>query len=265
MVPVSVVIITKNEAEVIVACIAAAKMITDNIIIVDNDSTDETVNIAARMGCCIYQEKWDGYGANKNKGIRLARYDWILSIDADEIPDEELILALHNLQLNDNHTVYDIKFQAYFGKKLIRYGNWGRDHHIRLFNRNRVKWSETNVHETLIFPKEIKRKRIKGCMLHYSVKDRNECNNKAVYYARLCAEKYAANGKSANVINLYLSPVFSFFKNYIILLGFLDGKEGWHIAKMIFKNKWLKYHYLNHMESGIKKEEFIKANLTVEC
>ncbi|NNU34504.1 glycosyltransferase family 2 protein [Mucilaginibacter sp. S1162] len=135
MIPVSVVIITKNEAEVIAECIAAAKLITDDIIIIDNYSTDQTYDIAVAEGCRVYQKNWDGYGANKNKGIDLAKYDWILSVDADEIADTELVLSLHSLKLSDPTMVYDIKFKSYFGKKLIRYGSWGRDHHIRLFNR----------------------------------------------------------------------------------------------------------------------------------
>ncbi|MDB4925817.1 glycosyltransferase family 2 protein [Mucilaginibacter sp.] len=264
MIPVSIVIITKNEAEVIADCINAAKMITDDIIIVDNYSTDETFNIARLLGCHIYQKNWDGYGANKNKGIGLAKYDWILSVDADEIVDLELVLSLHSLKLDNTGIVYDIKFKSYFGKKLIRHGNWGRDHHIRLFNRTVVKWSEANVHETLMLPEQVQIERLDGCMHHYSVKDSNECNNKALYYAHLSAEKYLQTGKKVNPVKLYISPIFSFIKNYIVFLGFLDGREGWSIAKITYKNKWLKYHYLNRLENNAKKKPYIKANLAVE-
>lgn len=264
MVPVSVVIITKNEAEIIAGCIKAARLITNDIIIIDNYSTDETMSIAAAQGCRIYSKSWDGYGANKNKGIELARYEWILSLDADEVPDTELIYAIHDINLHDAGVVYDIKFKSYFGKKLIRFGNWGRDHHVRLFNRSLVKWSEPSVHETLILPKHIKCDRLNGHLHHYSVKDINECNTKAIHYALLSADKYFKSGKRANAVNLYISPIFSFIKSYILLLGFLDGKEGWNIAKITYKNKWLKYHYLNSMENVGKKEEFIKSNLAVE-
>src|ERR1700753_937036 len=101
MVPVSVVIITQNKAEVIASCIDAAKLITDDVVIVDNDSNDDTTTIAYNKGCRVFHENWGGYGANKNKGNRLAKYDWILSIDADEIVDEELVRSLHELELND--------------------------------------------------------------------------------------------------------------------------------------------------------------------
>jgi len=141
MIPVSVIIITKNEAEYIAGCIEMVKLITDDIIVIDNGSTDATLNIAERYGCRVYGYSWDGYGANKNKGAQLANYDWILSIDADEVPDMELVNSLHNLWLRNTEMVYDIKFRTYFGQKRIRFGTWGRDHHVRLFNRTVVKWS----------------------------------------------------------------------------------------------------------------------------
>jgi glycosyltransferase involved in cell wall biosynthesis len=264
MIPVSVVIITKNEAEVIAECIHAAQLITDDIIIIDNDSDDQTLNIAAACGCRIYQKSWEGYGANKNKGVELAKYDWVLSIDADEIADLELVLSLHSLKLDDANKVYDIQFRSYFGKKPVRYGSWGRDHHIRLFNRTQVKWGEQNVHETLLLHAGIKTERVGGYLHHYSVKDAHEYNSKAIYYARLSAEKYLRAGKKANFVKLYISPAFSFIKSYILFLGFLDGKEGWDIARITYKNKWLKYHYLHRIESNPNKQQYIKANLAVE-
>jgi glycosyltransferase involved in cell wall biosynthesis len=109
MVPVSIIIITKNEADVIADCIVKARLITDDIIIVDSGSTDETLDIAYTYGCRIFKTFWDGYGANKNKGIDVAKYDWILSIDADEVPDEDLIKSLHTITLDDAGVVYDIK------------------------------------------------------------------------------------------------------------------------------------------------------------
>ncbi|HEY9535545.1 MAG TPA: glycosyltransferase family 2 protein [Mucilaginibacter sp.] len=262
MVPLSIVIITKNEAEAIGECIAAAKLITDDIIVIDNYSTDETGSIAITQGCRFYRCNWDGYGANKNKGIALAKYDWILSVDADEIADLELILSLHSLNLDDPTIVYDVRFKSYFGKKLIRYGAWGRDHHIRLFNRTRVKWSDSNVHETLLLPDGTRMQRLDGYMHHYSVKDRRECYAKALFYARLSAEKYLNGGKKANAVNLYLSPIFSFVKAYILYGGFLDGKEGLDIARITYKNKWLKYHHLLRLENSQKKN--IKPELAVE-
>jgi glycosyltransferase involved in cell wall biosynthesis len=244
MVPVSVVIITKNEAALIARCMQATSLITDDIVVIDNGSTDETLQIIGQYNCRLFQTNWCGYGANKNKGVALARYNWILSIDADELPDMELVTALHNIDLQDPNVAYDIKFRSYFGKKLIRFGNWGRDHHLRLFNRTTVKWSEPEVHEELILSSDITVKKIAGHLHHYSVQNIEECNSKAVYYARLSARQYHVMGKKATFTKLYLSPVFGFVKNYIFRFGFLDGAEGLDIALAIYKNTRLKYAYL---------------------
>ncbi|MGZ3754712.1 MAG: glycosyltransferase family 2 protein [Mucilaginibacter sp.] len=264
MVPVSVVIITNNEAEHLAACIGMARMITDDIIIIDNGSTDQTLAIAADFHCRVYPRKWEGYGANKNAGIALARHNWILSLDGDEVPDFDLLYALHRVNFDNEGIVYDIRFRTYFGSKLIRFGSWGRDHHTRLFNRNKVRWTEPAVHETLILARDIKKRRLPGYIHHYSVRDVAELNHKAVYYAGLSAQKYFATGKRANFINLYLSPVFVLLKNYLVLLGLLDGAEGWQIARTTFINRWVKYHYLARLQNAAPQKPVIKTSFTVE-
>jgi glycosyltransferase involved in cell wall biosynthesis len=248
MIPVSIIIITKNEAAIIAKCIMACKPITDDIIIVDNGSADATVKIAGRMGCRAYLEKWEGYGANKNKGSLYAKYDWILSIDADEVVDEELICSLYGLSLDNPKIAYDFKFRSFFGKKLIRYGSWGNDHRIRLFNRNYVRWSTAKVHEKLLIPKSVKIKRLKGHIAHYTVRTSAECYQKAMYYANLSAEQYLSSNRKDVLLKLCFSPVFGFIRNYIIRFGFLDGREGWNIAINAYRNTWTKYYYLRQLQ-----------------
>jgi glycosyltransferase involved in cell wall biosynthesis len=263
MVPVSIVIITKNEADIAAGCIQKAMQITDDIVLIVNNILDETHN-GSYPGYRVYKETWDGYGNNKNKGIAAAKYDWILSIDADEIPDNMLIQSLHGLNWDDQAVVYDIKFASYFGSKRIRFGSWGRDHHIRLFNRNLVKWSEVMVHETLVLPENIRVKKINGCIHHYSVTGMNEYDKKNTYYARLSAKKYYRAGKKANLVKVYFSPAFGFFKNYIIYLGFLDGRAGWNIASSNFRHTRLKYFYLGQMENSGNMKQGVKESFVVE-
>ena len=254
MTSISVVIITKNEAEMLAKSMPILKQITNDIIVIDNGSTDDTLKIATRNGCRVYQKNWDGYGANKNKGIQLALNNWILSIDADEIPDEKLIRSIRALDFDDEKVVYDIDYKAYYGNKLIRFGNWGRDHHIRLFNRMQVKWAEPQVHETLILPKEALVKKLKGHIQHYSVKNDQEHEAKTIHYAQLSAIKYLKSGKKASFVKMYLAPLFHFVKIYLFFLGFLDGKEGFKIARMAFKNTRLKYHYLSKASQTIRQK-----------
>jgi len=260
MVAVSIVIITQDQAEILAACIDKAKLITDDIVIIDNGNTINS-NIT---GCNIYNKNWDGYGANKNKGIALAKYDWILSIDADEVPDDELIAALNDLNYTDPSVVYDLKFRTYFGHQMVRFGSWGRDHHIRLFNRNLVHWLETNVHETLVMPQNIQIKRIAGYLHHYSVKNADEFNTKSNLYAKLSAVKYLNSGKSAGLVKRYASPIFGFLKNYIFYLGFLDGRAGWEIARITIKSTRRKYYLLNQMQGLKPQTQVYKDSFVIE-
>ncbi|ASU35165.1 glycosyltransferase family 2 protein [Mucilaginibacter xinganensis] len=265
MVPVSVVIIAKSTADIIEGCIENARKITDDVIIIYNGPEEDTLHAATNSGCRVYKKTWEGYGANKNKGADEARYNWILSIDADEVPDDGLISAIQNLNFKDKNVVYDIKFRSHFGGKLIRFGSWGRDHHIRLFNRELVKWSETLIHEKLTLPKYVRKKKIKGHIHHYSAKGAGEFDLKCSYYAKLSAEKYFRDGKKAGIVKLYFSPIFGFLKNYIFSLGFLDGRAGWVIAATIMKNTRRKYLFLSQIENlPVNQTELVKNDLVVE-
>lgn len=263
--PVSVVIITKNEANIIAASIKAVRCFTDDIVVIDNGSTDHTMQIAHSLGCRVFERSWSGYGANKNKGIELARYNWVLSLDADEVADKQLINSLQAIDYTYTSQVYDIRFKTYFGKKLIRFGSWGRDHHVRLFNRQQVRWSELQVHETLLLPAGITKQKLDGYIHHYSVDDLQEYKQKALLYARLSAQKYHTAGKKSSSLKRWLSPGFNFFKNYILYLGFIDGREGWHIAANTARHTWLKYHLLQKMEAaGVSKTVYYSENLAIE-
>jgi glycosyltransferase involved in cell wall biosynthesis len=250
MVPVSIVIIAKDQECILTSCLQGASQVTDDVVIVASSQTGSLLNSSDFHCINFVQHSWDGYGANKNKGILAARYDWILSIDADETPDAELIEYLHRLDFTNEKVVYDIKFCSYIGQKPIRFGSWGRDHHIRLFNRKWVKWSQTLVHEVLLIPEGIKVKKVKGHLHHYSVSDIEQYNSKSAHYARLSAKKYFEKGKRANFVKLYLSPAFGFIKNYFAYCGFLDGAEGWQIAAACYKNTRLKYLLLSRLEQA---------------
>ena len=99
--PLSVVIITKNEAHIIDKTLQSLQAITDDIIIVDSGSTDDTLAICKKCKATIIETGWEGYGSNKNKGNAAAKYDWILSLDADEGLDDELQHSLQKLSLSD--------------------------------------------------------------------------------------------------------------------------------------------------------------------
>ena len=244
---ISVVIVCKNEAGVIGATLQNLHGLTDDIIVFDNGSTDDTVSIVRQFNVKLHQGSWEGFGKTKAKANNLAKYDWILSLDADEQVDEELKFSLLKFEPDSDKIVYDLKFKNYLGHKLIKYGEWGNDFHIRLFNRNIVQWNNELVHETLLLPPNVKVEKMKGTIVHQTMNDLNEYAQKTVHYAMLSAEKYYLQGKRPSWFKINLSPVFNFLNYYILKLGFLDGFEGYVCAKMTAHYTFLKYARLKEL------------------
>ncbi|MBP6024343.1 glycosyltransferase family 2 protein [Ferruginibacter sp.] len=250
--PLSVVIITKNEAHIIGTTLQSLQGLTDDFIIVDSGSTDATIEVCKKFNATIIETTWDGYGQNKNKGIDEAKYNWILNLDADEAIDAELKAAIMQLQLNDEETVYNCKFKNFFCNKWIRFGEWAGDKHVRLFNRNKVRWNTAAVHEGLMLGNKTKVVMLPGNILHYTTQHIDEYIGKTIAYARLNAQKYQLQGKQASFFKLRMAPGFTFFQHYILRLGFLDGWEGYLIAKTTAWYTFLKYSFLKEMNKNLK-------------
>ncbi|MEP7142222.1 MAG: glycosyltransferase family 2 protein [Ferruginibacter sp.] len=241
---ISVVIIAKNEAANIVDCIMTARQVSTDIIVADSGSEDNTPALAAQSGARLFQTAWKGYGQTRNEAANIAENDWILALDADERITPELAMSLNNLPLTNNNGVYGFKRKNFLAAKEIRFGEWGRDKVYRLYNRRLASWNLPQVHETIIGT-DISRKIIPGALLHYTMKDLAEYKAKTILYAQLSANKYIEQGKKASIIKRFISPAFSFIQNYIFRLGFLDGKEGFIIARTSSRYIFLKYKFLN--------------------
>lgn len=243
----SVVIVCRNEAASIGRTLQSLDGISDNILVYDNGSTDATKEIVRKFKTTLHEGPWEGFGKTKQKAIGLAQHDWILSLDADEAIDEQLKHSLINWQPRDDKEVYDLQFKNFLGEKHLKYGEWGGDHHVRLFNRKLVNYNDAPVHETLVFPEGIAVKKLKGFILHQTMRDMDEYASKMVTYAMLNAEKYFQHGKKASWAKIRLSPLFTFFNYYILKLGFLDGHAGYVCAKMTAWYTFLKYARLKEL------------------
>ncbi len=240
----SVVIITKNEEQYIGESIKSVLDISDDIIIVDSGSTDNTLNICRQHPVNIVETNWEGYGQNKNKGISIAKNEWILSLDADECVDNQLKESIRHFNGHKKNIVYQINRKNFFLNKHIRYGVWGEDKQRRLFNKNFVFWNNAVVHEELVLPDNTEIKTLKGSLNHYTVKSQQVYRDKLKKYATLSADKYFNKKKKTSIVQLYCSPLFSFIKNYIVKLGFLDGYYGFIVCKLQAEYTYLKYKYL---------------------
>lgn len=159
----SIVIVCKNEAPVIRHVLESAQWVTDDIVVYDSGSTDDTIAIAQQYkNVKLHHGSWEGFGKTKQKATALAKWDWILSLDADEALDEELQRSLAQLSLDDPSAAYEIPFKNFLGTKYLRWGEWGFDSHIRLFHRGRAGWNDAAVHEELLLPENVSIKKTKG-------------------------------------------------------------------------------------------------------
>lgn len=243
----SVVIVCKNEAGIIGRTLNSLQGLTDDIIVYDNGSTDNTIEVVRQFAIQLHQGSWEGFGKTKNKANALAKYDWILSLDADEALDEELKQSLLALPLDNSKLLYQVKYKNFLGNKYLKHGEWGNDKHTRLFNRKAVSWDDAPVHEQLIIPADAVTNTLKGYIHHYTMKDIKDYAAKMVNYAILNAEKYFQQGKKASWLKLRMAPGFSFFSNYILKAGFLDGHTGYVCAKMTAYYTFLKYARLKEL------------------
>jgi glycosyltransferase involved in cell wall biosynthesis len=243
----SVVIVCKNEADVISQTLESFRGLTDDIVVYDNGSTDGTQEVIKHSGTRLVEGTWEGFGKTKNKANAMAKYDWILSLDADEAIDEELKNNLQKTDFSDDKKVYELKFKNFLGDKWLRFGEWGNDKHRRLFNRKQVSWNDAAVHESLLLPAGAKISTLPGNVLHKTAANANEYETKMRRYAELNAEKYFQQGKKTGFIKMYFAAGFSFIKNYFFKLGFLDGSEGFACARINASYTFLKHKKLKEL------------------
>jgi glycosyltransferase involved in cell wall biosynthesis len=250
---ISVVIVCKNEAHIIEKTLQSVQSFASEVLVYDTGSTDSTVQLAQSAGATVVQAPWEGYGTSKQKAIALAANHWIINLDADEVLDKEAQESIKQLTLDNEKTCYRFRFKNFIGNKALRFGEFGFDSHIRLFNRKQVLWNDSPVHEKLVQQNGVKEQTVNGFILHYTMKDTAEFVHKSVNYALANAENYFQQGKKATWVKQYLSPAVMFTKYYIVRLGFLDGWAGLFSARMAALYTYLKYARLRELWEMVKR------------
>ncbi len=228
---ISAIILTYNEQDHIARCIKSLMDVADQVLVVDSNSTDNTVAICNQLGVTVLSTVWEGYSKTKNHGNQQAKYDMILSIDADEELTKELIasiVAQKTIGFNANEVYKFHRLNNYCGQ-WIRHAGWYPDTKVRIFNRQNTHW-EGDVHEHLVHITPVQEKLLSGDILHYSIKD------KADHIARIKKYNLLAR-KYPNRLVAFLSAVSTFVKLYIVKRGFLDGKLGYQLCIISAKAK----------------------------
>ena len=227
----SVVIISKNEEKFIADAVKSA-LFADEVLVLDSGSTDSTCAVAQQLGAKVLHQDWLGFGAQKNKAVNLAKNNWVFVLDSDERItaklQSEILSTLQEPTADGYHTA---RLNNFFGKD-IRYCGLYPDYSIRLFNRQKGKFNDVTVHESVqILGATAK---LKNHMLHLAFNTVSEFTDKQRKYAELSQKK-------KNLIKAFFSPIWTFVKIYIFRLGFVEGWRGFVIAKVYAQYTFWKY------------------------
>jgi len=232
-------IVTLNEERNIARTIESLRC-ADEVVVVDSGSTDQTCEIAVRLGARVIEEPWRGYAGQKNFAAEAAENEWILSIDADESITEELEAEILTLKKDGvRFDGYSFPRLAQYLGRWIRHSGWYPDRKVRLYDRRKAEWVGEYVHESVWVNGTVGE--LQGNLLHYTCASLSEHLRTLDRYTSLAARELAAQGKSVTVRRLTVDPAWTFFRTYVLQRGFLDGRQGLAIAWMAALYTFLKY------------------------
>lgn len=250
-VSISAFVITKNEAAKIGACLASLSFV-DEIVVVDDFSTDSTPEICRSHGVSFHQHRFTGFKDQKSHAMSLVRNDWVLELDADErVSDEmrEAILTLDAEKLS-RFGCFQFKRKTRFWGKWIRRASFYPDYKPRLYNRVGGRWSDGNVHERFIAAGAVGK--LGGDIMHEQDLDLYTYFQRTARYSDLSAADYFARGRKARWHQVTVRPVTTFLNRYIIRLGILEGWHGFVISAMGGIGTFIKYMKLYELEKKSK-------------
>lgn len=240
-VKISAVIITLNEERNLERCIKSLLNVSDEIIVVDSYSTDKTEDICAAYGVRFIKHAFEGYRDQKNYAVQQAKFDHILSLDADEALSLELEESILKVKQNWKYDGYRFRRLNYYCGQWIKHTDWSPECKIRLYDRTKGEWSGANIHEVVIMHSKAKGHYLKGELLHWRYNTYEEQLQEINKFSSLSAAEYHKMGIKPNFIKLVVHPTWRFIHSFFVRWGFLDGYNGLYISFAISKLCMAKY------------------------
>jgi glycosyltransferase involved in cell wall biosynthesis len=236
----SVVVITRNEELNIEACLRSVDF-ADEIILVDNASSDQTVNLARQCGAkVVVTHDWPGFGPQKGRALALATGDWVLSLDADERVTPELRQEILSIMAQTEAAdCYSIPRSSWFCGQFMQHSGWAPDYVDRFFKAGTARFSSDLVHEKLLHDKPAQR--LMSPLLHFSFRNFSDVLTKIDRYSTASAEFAFANGRRATVFSAIGHGVWTFIRTYVFKAGFLDGNHGLALAISNAEGSYYRY------------------------
>ncbi len=242
--PISVCLIAGNEAHRLRRTLESVAGWAGEIIVVLNaDVNDGTDKIAAEFGAKIFREPWSGHVAQKNSAAAKASCEWLFGLDADEVVSPELRAEIHQLFSTAGRlapfTAFSVPRCSFYLGRWIRHGDWYPDRKIRLWRCGQANWGGTDPHDAIMTQGAVAK--LQGDLLHYSMESLNHHVRKTITYSDIFAQQQLARGRTASSWQLWFRPWWRFMRGYFLRRGFLDGWQGYVIARMVALETFLRY------------------------
>ena len=248
------IVITKNEEENIERCLHSLKEISDEIIVVDAYSEDNTEVICKKCDVRFYQNEFKGYASQRNYAASLALNDYVLFIDADEEISTELRTHLKKTKEEFRYDAYKLKRLNNYCGKWIKHSGWYPDEKLRLYNKNMAKWIGEDIHEKLVLKENTKINIISGHLYHYTYPSISAHIRGIEKYSELSARAKFKKGKRMSIFFILFRLFYSFFYRYFIRLGILDGYYGFVICIISAYGNFIKDILLLEMYKKSRKQ-----------
>ena len=238
----SVVIITFNEENNIERCLNSIKEVADEIVVLDSYSSDKTADICKHYNATFIQHEFLGHIEQKNKALSHAKYDYVLSLDADEALSPELSLSIQKIKKHAQHKAYNFNRLTFYENTPIKTCGWYPDTKIRLWNTKIGKWGGINPHDKVILEKSIRVKHLDGDLFHYSFSDFKDYLDRQIKYAKVAGQAYYQANERFYLFKLLINPSYRFIRDYFFNLGFTEGTTGLMISVVSAFSVFIKYY-----------------------
>ncbi len=225
---ISVAIITMNVAEELDRCLASVSF-ADQIVVLDQGSTDHTAEVCSRHGAELHQSDWLGFGPTKDKAVSYCTNRWVLSLDTDEVVTSELRRAIEELEDQPTEAAFTLNRLSRFLGYWIRHCGWHPDYVVRLFDTQRARFNSKPVHESI--ETEGKIGRLPGLLHHYTYESMEQYIVKLNRYTTLAAEQMHSEGRRTSLLSAVLRSKAAFWRMWILQGGVLDGWPGFVLCQ----------------------------------
>jgi len=250
-------LITFNEEHNLRRVLNSVKGIADEIVVVDCGSKDRTQDIAREHGAKIVIHAWTNFAEQKNIAGAAASHDWILSLDADEELSPELRQSLLEWKERDpEFAAYEFARRTWYLGDWVWHTRWYPDYQRKLYRRDKAKF-EVPEHATVKYDGPVGR--LEGDLFHYTLRSIEEHATKVENITTRQAQYLYAEGRRSWRAAMWLAAAWNWFNNYLLCLGFLDGRRGWIISRMAARGTWLKFKKLGKLIEAERRGRGMKA------